>query len=121
MGSIDTMPTGQMNGSLASYVVDEHPLGEPSPMRAICIGAGARGLDVAYKIEKRMRNVAFQIYEKNDALGGTWLENRSVFFIVHPQFMFLPPSTIGYPGCTCDIPAHIYQFSWAPNPDWSEL
>lgn len=23
-----------------------------------------------------------------------------------------------YPGCKCDIPAHNYAFSFAPNPDW---
>ncbi|KAG0134306.1 hypothetical protein HOY82DRAFT_577451 [Tuber indicum] len=42
------------------------------------------------------------IYEKNHDIGGTWLENR-------------------YPGVACDVPAHIYTFSWEPNPDWSEF
>jgi cation diffusion facilitator CzcD-associated flavoprotein CzcO len=40
------------------------------------------------------------LYEKNDAEGGTWYENT-------------------YPGCACDIPAHIYTYSFAPNPDWT--
>lgn len=26
-----------------------------------------------------------------------------------------------YPGCTCDLPSHNYQFTWEPNPDWSKL
>ncbi|KAF5702837.1 monooxygenase [Fusarium globosum] len=34
--------------------------------------------------------------------GGTWAENR-------------------YPGCSCDIPSHAYQYSWNPNPRWSRL
>ncbi|KAJ4152243.1 hypothetical protein NW754_004038 [Fusarium falciforme] len=42
------------------------------------------------------------IYEKNTDVGGTWLENR-------------------YPGVACDVPAHIYTFSFEPNPDWSSF
>ncbi|PNP78593.1 hypothetical protein FNYG_08072 [Fusarium nygamai] len=42
------------------------------------------------------------VYEKNPELGGTWYENR-------------------YPGCACDVPAHTYQFSWAPNPRRSKF
>ena len=34
-------------------------------------------------------------------VGGTWLYNT-------------------YPGCACDVPSHLYSFSFAPNPDWSE-
>ncbi|KAL4805227.1 hypothetical protein BDV18DRAFT_153027 [Aspergillus unguis] len=40
--------------------------------------------------------------EKNDDIGGTWYENR-------------------YPGCACDIPSHNYQYTWEPNPDWSQF
>lgn len=39
------------------------------------------------------------IYEKNEDIGGTWLENR-------------------YPGCACDIPSHAYTLNFALNPDW---
>ncbi|OQU98935.1 hypothetical protein CLAIMM_04644 [Cladophialophora immunda] len=39
------------------------------------------------------------LYEKNDDFGGTWYENK-------------------YPGCACDIPAHIYTYSWDQNPEW---
>ncbi|KAL4924805.1 flavin-containing monooxygenase [Aspergillus undulatus] len=45
-------------------------------------------------------NIAFQCYDKNPEVGGTWFENR-------------------YPGCACDIPSVNYQFSWHPKPDWS--
>jgi cation diffusion facilitator CzcD-associated flavoprotein CzcO len=38
----------------------------------------------------------------NPKVGGTWYENR-------------------YPGCRCDIPAHNYQYSWKPNPEWSSF
>jgi len=40
------------------------------------------------------------IYEKADRLGGTWRENT-------------------YPGIGCDVPSHLYSYSFAPNPDWS--
>ncbi len=40
------------------------------------------------------------IYEKTDRLGGTWRENT-------------------YPGVACDVPSHLYTYSFEPNPDWS--
>jgi len=42
----------------------------------------------------------FVIYEKADRLGGTWRENT-------------------YPGIACDVPSHLYSYSFEPNPDWS--
>jgi len=42
----------------------------------------------------------FAIYEKADRLGGTWRENS-------------------YPGLACDVPSHLYSYSFAPNPEWS--
>lgn len=44
----------------------------------------------------------FTIFEKADDIGGTWRDNT-------------------YPGLTCDLPARIYQFSFAPNPGWSHF
>jgi hypothetical protein len=85
-----------------AYTVDEKPIGTPRPIRVIAIGAGASGLNFARQIEQHMPNVDLTIYEKNADVGGTWFENR-------------------YPGCACDIPAHNYQFTWEPNPNWSTL
>ena len=42
----------------------------------------------------------FTIYEKARRLGGTWRENT-------------------YPGLACDVPSHLYSYSFAPNPEWS--
>ncbi|OAL04210.1 putative monooxygenase [Phaeosphaeriaceae sp. SRC1lsM3a] len=84
------------------YTVEENVLGHSRPIRVICIGAGATGLDLAYKMERHLKNFNLQIYEKNPELGGTWFENT-------------------YPGCACDIPAHIYEYEWAPNPNWSQF
>ncbi|KIW94074.1 uncharacterized protein Z519_05390 [Cladophialophora bantiana CBS 173.52] len=78
MGSVDTsVPPPKVETSTSSYVVNEHPLGKPDLLKVICIGAGATGLEVAYKLQKHLRNVDFQIYEKNEALGGTWLEKQA--------------------------------------------
>ena len=42
----------------------------------------------------------FCIWEKQPAPGGTWHDNH-------------------YPGCACDIPSHLYSFSFYPKADWS--
>lgn len=84
------------------YSVKEKPLGEPRQLRVIAIGAGAAGLNLARQVDKHMKSIDLTIYEKNPEVGGTWYENR-------------------YPGCACDIPSHNYQFTWEPNPDWTNL
>jgi cation diffusion facilitator CzcD-associated flavoprotein CzcO len=78
------------------------PIHKPRQMRLICIGAGIAGIAAAFKYQQSLDNTSFQIYEKNEDVGGTWLENR-------------------YPGCACDIPAHAYTYSWEGNPEWSKL
>lgn len=84
------------------YKIIEQPLHTPSKIHIIIIGAGAAGLNIAYKAARQFRReeVTFSIYEKNEDIGGTWLENR-------------------YPGCACDIPSHAYQWSFARSSDWS--
>ncbi|KAM0293660.1 hypothetical protein ACHAPM_011584 [Fusarium culmorum] len=69
-------------------------------LRVICIGAGASGLHLMYKMKREFTNFSLDVYEKNPDVGGTWYENR-------------------YPGCACDIPAHNYVYSFEPNPSWS--
>ncbi|KAL6242616.1 hypothetical protein RBB50_010262 [Rhinocladiella similis] len=68
-------------------------------VRVLSIGAGVTGIMNAYHIQKHLQNVEHVIYEKNEDIGGTWLENR-------------------YPGCACDIPSHAYTFPFALNPEW---
>jgi NADPH-dependent 2,4-dienoyl-CoA reductase/sulfur reductase-like enzyme len=75
------------NQDFEGYRVIEQPLYTKRRVRMVCVGAGATGLEVAYKAERVLQHVDVQIYEKNNDVGGTWLENR-------------------YPGCTCDIPSH---------------
>ncbi|RSM01229.1 hypothetical protein CEP52_008651 [Fusarium oligoseptatum] len=71
------------------------------PISVIIIGAGFSGIYCGIRIPERLRNVKLTIYEKNAGIGGTWYENR-------------------YPGCACDIPSHSYQYTFAPNPNWSQ-
>ncbi len=71
-----------------------------TPVVAI-IGAGMSGLCMAAKL-KHAGIHTFTIYEKADKLGGTWRDNT-------------------YPGLACDVPSRFYQFTFAPNPDWTHL
>lgn len=66
------------------YRVSDQPIGTIAPVRMICIGAGASGVNLAYQVQKNMQNTELVLYEKSPAIGGTWYENR-------------------YPGCKCDI------------------
>ena len=71
------------------YRILEKPFGTKEHIRIIGIGAGATGICLSKFYEESLKdeNVSLQVYEKNDDVGGTWLENR-------------------YPGCACDIPRY---------------
>ncbi|TLD31411.1 hypothetical protein PspLS_01743 [Pyricularia sp. CBS 133598] len=69
-------------------------------LSVIVIGAGASGLLAAYKLQRNFDDFSLQIFEKNPDISGTWYENR-------------------YPGCACDVPSHIYTWSFEPKADWS--
>ncbi|KAM6535985.1 hypothetical protein FALCPG4_005508 [Fusarium falciforme] len=71
-------------------------------LKIVMLGAGISGIQFAHDVDTRMENVELEVYEKNPDVGGTWYENR-------------------YPGCACDVPAHTYHFSWAPNKRWSKF
>ncbi len=86
----------------SSYGVLEQWHSQPGHLRAICVGAGAAGLLVAYKMKKDFTNYDLVCYEKNPSVAGTWYENR-------------------YPGCACDVPAHAYTYAFEPNPNWSSF
>ncbi len=70
-------------------------------LRIVVIGAGMAGILCSIKLEEAGFD-DFVIYEKADRLGGTWRENT-------------------YPGIACDVPAHLYTYSFEPNPDWSHV
>lgn len=64
----------------ASYNIVERPIGTRRRIRVVCMGAGYSGLMMAMVFSERMKdkNAELVIYERNDDLGGTWLENRYV-------------------------------------------
>ncbi|MEK2472073.1 NAD(P)/FAD-dependent oxidoreductase [Streptomyces noursei] len=67
-------------------------------VRVAVIGSGFGGLGAAVRL-RRAGITDFVILERADSVGGTWRDNS-------------------YPGCACDVPSHLYSFSFAPNPQW---
>ena len=61
-----------------SYTIAEKPIGTRRPIRVACMGAGYSGLMMAILFSQKMmdKNAELVIYERNEDLGGTWLENR---------------------------------------------
>ncbi len=70
-----------------------------SDHRVVIIGAGFGGIGASIKLAEQ--GIEHVILEKLDDVGGTWLANQ-------------------YPGCRCDVPSHLYSFSFALNPEWSD-
>ncbi|GAA1481159.1 NAD(P)/FAD-dependent oxidoreductase [Gordonia sinesedis] len=69
--------------------------------RIVIIGAGMAGITTAYVLrEKGFRTIS--VLEKGSDVGGVWYWNR-------------------YPGLACDVPSAIYQFRFAPKPDWRHV
>ncbi len=72
--------------------------GRPVPT-VVIVGGGFSGLGFAIQlIRSGIRE--FTIIEQSDGVGGTWKENT-------------------YPGSGCDVPSHLYSFSFAPKSDWT--
>jgi cation diffusion facilitator CzcD-associated flavoprotein CzcO len=67
--------------------------------RVAIVGTGFSGLGMAIKLKEQGEH-DFVLLERAGDIGGTWRDNT-------------------YPGCRCDVPSHLYSFSFAPNPDWS--
>jgi len=63
------------------------------------VGSGFAGLGTAIALKRSGRH-DFVVLERASDVGGTWRDNS-------------------YPGCACDVPSHVYSFSFAPNPGWS--
>lgn len=58
------------------YRIREQPMGVKRRVKVILMGAGASSLNFFKKAEEQMENVDIVCYEKNQDIGGTWLENR---------------------------------------------
>ncbi|KAI8865911.1 FAD/NAD(P)-binding domain-containing protein, partial [Ramicandelaber brevisporus] len=63
--------------------------------------AGFSGVCAAVQLKEQLGITDFVVFELLPDLGGTWLANS-------------------YPGAACDVPSHMYSYSFNLNPDWSE-
>ena len=70
-------------------------------IRIVIIGAGFAGLGMAVRL-KQAGIDDFVILERAEDVGGTWRDNS-------------------YPGCAVDVQSHLYSFSFAPNPNWTQV
>jgi cyclohexanone monooxygenase len=70
-------------------------------VEVLIVGAGVSGIGAAIRLlDEGMKD--FVVLEKAASLGGTWRDNT-------------------YPGCACDVPSHLYSYSFAQKKDWSRL
>lgn len=67
-------------------------------VKVVVIGTGFGGLGAAVRL-RREGITDFVVLERSGSVGGTWRDNS-------------------YPGCACDVPSHLYSFSFAPNAEW---
>jgi cyclohexanone monooxygenase len=65
----------------------------------LIVGAGFAGLGTAIRLARDGRR-DFLVVDRGREVGGTWRDNT-------------------YPGAACDVPSHLYSYSFEPNPDWS--
>jgi cation diffusion facilitator CzcD-associated flavoprotein CzcO len=73
--------------------------GSRTSPRVIVVGAGIAGICMTLQLLRRgFADVV--VLEKASSIGGTWRDNH-------------------YPGSGCDVPSHLYSYSFEPNPDWS--
>lgn len=64
------------------------------------VGSGFGGLCMAIQLQQAGIS-DFVVLEKEGEVGGTWRDND-------------------YPGAACDVQSHLYSFSFAGNPNWSQ-
>jgi cation diffusion facilitator CzcD-associated flavoprotein CzcO len=69
------------------------------PLSVAVVGAGFGGVGAAVML-RRAGWDDVTVFERGERIGGVWHHNT-------------------YPGAACDIPSHLYEFSFDPNPRWS--
>jgi cation diffusion facilitator CzcD-associated flavoprotein CzcO len=76
-------------------------MGRTSDLKIVIVGGGFAGIAAAIELQKHgFCNLS--ILERSSELGGTWFHNT-------------------YPGAACDVPSHLYSFSFAQRRDWPRL
>ncbi|NEW25164.1 flavin-containing monooxygenase [Nocardia cyriacigeorgica] len=85
---------------MSRKVTDKAVANQPTRhLRTIIIGSGFAGLGLAIRLSQQGRQ-DFLVLERGADVGGTWRDNT-------------------YPGAACDVPSHLYSYSFALNPNWS--
>ncbi|KAL3425486.1 hypothetical protein PVAG01_02277 [Phlyctema vagabunda] len=79
--------------------IEEHAIDDTPPLKAIVVGAGLTGINTAILLPRKVPGLELKIFEKASDIGGTWHNNV-------------------YPGVKCDIPADVYQSTFAPSLEW---
>jgi cation diffusion facilitator CzcD-associated flavoprotein CzcO len=80
-------------------IIDTPATTLPDEVEVVIVGSGFAGLGMAIRLaQEGLRD--FVVLEQAGSVGGTWRDNV-------------------YPGCACDVPSHLYSFSFAQNPDWT--
>ncbi|KAF2147669.1 FAD dependent oxidoreductase [Myriangium duriaei CBS 260.36] len=85
----------------SSLKLEDHHIDDVRSLRVTVIGAGLSGILAGILLPAKVPKLRLTILEKNDDVGGTWLENV-------------------YPGVRCDIPAHVYQATFSPRTQWTQ-
>jgi cation diffusion facilitator CzcD-associated flavoprotein CzcO len=68
--------------------------------RSVAVVGGGFGGVAAITMLTRAGYSDVTVFERGERVGGVWHHNT-------------------YPGAACDIPSHLYELSFAPNPRWS--
>ncbi len=68
-------------------------------VEVVIVGAGFAGLCAAIKLQEAGKT-SFLVLERSTEVGGTWRDNE-------------------YPGSACDVPSHLYSYSFEPNTQWT--
>jgi cation diffusion facilitator CzcD-associated flavoprotein CzcO len=93
------------NQTFVAEAVDADAVGEkpaaPEPVDTVIIGAGFAGLGAAIQLA-RSGDRSFVVVERGADVGGTWRDNV-------------------YPGVACDIPSHLYSYSFRPRTGWNSF
>ncbi|ETI22260.1 hypothetical protein G647_06333 [Cladophialophora carrionii CBS 160.54] len=86
---------------VSGLTLPNHHIDDVRSLKVVVIGAGLSGILAGVLLPVKVPKLELTILEKNDDVGGTWLENI-------------------YPGVRCDIPSHVYQSTFTPYTQWSQ-
>jgi 4-hydroxyacetophenone monooxygenase len=87
---------GLLESDVVGESMDVERIDTPPGFNVVIVGAGFAGLCAGYRLQQA--GIPFSIIERNNAVGGVWVDN-------------------GYPGAGVDTPSHLYSFSFARH-DW---